>query len=150
MGDDDRRVGPARPFYERVNHERIRRGWTQLKLAEQSGVDRATIHRMRSAKPQPDTVFALAETLGIDRDEALRLAGLVPGGAGGALPALAEDPEVDELLAKLPARRRAILERFRDSERERVRRLREQAEAEAAEAGRRFKELVRIEIEESE
>ncbi|MEQ4716493.1 helix-turn-helix transcriptional regulator [Nonomuraea sp. B19D2] len=153
MGDDGRRAGPARPFHERVNQERIKRGWTQLKLAEQSGVDRATIHRMRAAKPQPDTVFALAATLGIDRDEALRLAGLVPGRVGGqgeSVPALAEDPEIEELLAKLPARRRAILEQFRDSERDRVRRLQEQAEAEAAEAGRRFKELVRVEVEESE
>ncbi|MEV1176462.1 helix-turn-helix transcriptional regulator [Nonomuraea sp. NPDC049784] len=154
MGDDGRRPGPARPFYERINYERIKRGWTQLKLAEQSGVDRATIHRMRTAKPQVDTVFALAATLDIDRDEALELAGLVPGRAGGGQSeppaALVEDPETEEMLARLPARRRAILEQFRDSERERVRRLQEQAEAEAAEAGKRFKELVRIEVEESE
>ncbi|MEV0382843.1 helix-turn-helix transcriptional regulator [Nonomuraea sp. NPDC050643] len=145
--------GPAYAFWERVERERKRLGLTQSQLQGESGIDRTTLYRMKTAKPQADTVLALAEVLNIDQDEALELAGVItrevapePVVESG----LGVDEETEALLAKLSPRRRAILEQMRNAERERFRRLQEQVAAEGAEAERRFAELVRIEIEESD
>ncbi|MEU8362366.1 helix-turn-helix transcriptional regulator [Nonomuraea sp. NPDC048882] len=150
----ERIKGPAYAFWERVTNAQHKRGWTQIQLQEHSGVDRTTLYRMKSAKPLADTVLALADALGIDHDEALQLAGLLtrespPESSEPAGPVL-EDEETEELLAQLPPRRRAILEQIRDAERDRVQRIRAQAEAEVSEAEKRFAELVRLEIEESD
>jgi transcriptional regulator with XRE-family HTH domain len=74
--------GVAYPFWLRVQSERVARGWTTLELETHSGIPRETVSRMPKGKraPQPRTVNALADTLDIDRDEAHKLAGLVPGG----------------------------------------------------------------------
>lgn len=149
----ERIKGPAYAFWERVTNEQHKRGWTQIQLQEHSGVDRTTLYRMKSAKPLADTVLALADALGIDRDEALELAGLLarePSESSAPAGPVFEDGETEELLAQLPPRRRAILEQIRDAERDRVRRIRAQAEAEVSEAEKRFAELVRLEIEESD
>lgn len=71
--------GPAAPLYWRVEQERARLGWSATDLAQRSGVDRGTVHRMRTGRraPLPVTVAALAQALSIDREEALRLAGLL-------------------------------------------------------------------------
>lgn len=94
--------GVAYPFWLRVQSERVARGWTTLELQAQSGIPRETVGRMRTGKraPQARTVNALAETLGIDRDEAHRLAGLVPGDPGptpgSVREAMLTDPHYNE------------------------------------------------------
>lgn len=71
--------GPAAALYWRVELERARLGWSATELANQSGVNRSTVYRMRTSRrtPLPSTVLDLAKTLDIDRDEALHLAGLI-------------------------------------------------------------------------
>lgn len=72
---------PARPFYDRVEHIRVSRGWTKVKLAQHLGVHRATIENWakQPKPPLPSTIVPVASKLGIDRDEALRLAGILVG-----------------------------------------------------------------------
>lgn len=69
---------PALPLYERVEQLRLEQGWTRVKLAHVAKVSRGTIDSWKS-QPRPPlapTVVAVAERLGIDRDEALGLAGI--------------------------------------------------------------------------
>lgn len=70
---------PARPLYERVIREVSLRGWTKTELSERSGVARTTIDNWSTnrRKPQPKAVNAVADVLGIDREEAHVLAGIV-------------------------------------------------------------------------
>lgn len=159
---DDSGLPPARRLYERVETERKQRGWSLAELERRSGVARSTTHRWKTGKtvPQPETVIPVADALGIPRLDALRLAGLlVDSPAERALedavtqPLVNVDVEGDgttaELLARLSASRRAMLERFRQSERQRLARMAEDAARETYEANRRFAELVRIEADES-
>ena len=69
--------GPAYPLYERVMQELHGRDWTQVQLAEASGVARSTIDGWQDSArpPTAKTVRAVADILGIDRVEALQLAG---------------------------------------------------------------------------
>ncbi|MFD1940571.1 helix-turn-helix domain-containing protein [Nonomuraea mangrovi] len=156
---------PARRLWERVESERNNRGWTTVELQERSGVDRSTVSRLKTSKrsPLPETVNKLADTLGIPRQEALALAGLVgapnvrsPEDAITAPQSVVSivnvegDADTDELLARLSPRRRRLLEQFRESERERLARIAESVARETEEANRRFAELVRSEAEETD
>lgn len=158
----ERGLPPARRLWERVESERNNRGWTTVELQERSGVDRSTISRWRTAKqsPLPEKVNRVADALGIPREEALALAGLIAGERGLAdaitapqpvvsITAVEGDAETAELLARLSPHRRRMLEEFRKSERERLARIAENAAREAEEANRRFAQLVRIEADES-
>ncbi|XVU25775.1 helix-turn-helix domain-containing protein [Actinoplanes sp. CA-054009] len=70
--------GVAYAFWQRVQNERLRQGLTALELAKRSGVGRNTIDRLENGKRKPlvTTVHKLADALHIDRQEALRDAGL--------------------------------------------------------------------------
>lgn len=72
--------GPARPLYDAVEETRIRRGWTKVQLARRLGMNRGTVENWKTQPrpPQPGTVRAVAERLGLDPDRALRLAGILP------------------------------------------------------------------------
>jgi transcriptional regulator with XRE-family HTH domain len=154
---------PAHKLWERVESERNRRGWTTVELQERSGVDRSTVSRLKTSRrsPLPETVNKLADALGIPREEALALAGLVTSPAERAphdavtAPqpavnvAVGGDSETETLLAKLSPRRRQLLEEFRETERRRLERMAEDAAREAEEANARFAKLVRIEADES-
>lgn len=87
---NQRKTAPARPLWERLERIRLDRGWTKVQLARVAGVDRTTLDKWRHQprSPQPPTVKAVAEKLGIDSDEALRLAGITA-------PAVPDD-DVDE------------------------------------------------------
>lgn len=83
------RPGVALRFWERVEKERVARGWSKARLAEEAGLHRPTIDNLKSGvrAPYPRTVHPLADALDIDRREAEELAGLVapsapPRGAG--------------------------------------------------------------------
>jgi transcriptional regulator with XRE-family HTH domain len=77
---------PALPFYERVEQIRLERGWTRVKLARTAKVSRGTIDNWKSQPRAPlaPTVTEVADRLGIDRDEALRLAGITRAAQGEA------------------------------------------------------------------
>jgi transcriptional regulator with XRE-family HTH domain len=148
----DSGLPPARRLWERVEQLRAARGWTTLELEKRSGVDRSTVSRWKNGKrsPLPEKVIAVADALGVPRDTLLQIAGhavspmerAVRDEISGPL-AIIGDDETDELLERLSPARRRLLEQVRESERERL-------EREAAEASRRFADLVRSEATQSE
>jgi transcriptional regulator with XRE-family HTH domain len=78
--------GIAYPLFVRVERERALRGWSATRLHKETGVSRSTIGKW-ATQPQPplaSTVNAVADALGIERAEALRLAGILtdPPAAG--------------------------------------------------------------------
>jgi transcriptional regulator with XRE-family HTH domain len=92
--------GIAYPLYQRVNRELALRGWTHVELQRKSGVARSTVAKWATGQqsPMPDRVNAVADALGIERAEALRLAGILT-----EIPAspLFGDDELDALEAEL-------------------------------------------------
>jgi transcriptional regulator with XRE-family HTH domain len=72
--------GVAYPLWQRLEAERVSKGWTKMKLAEESGLPRTTYNDLQktSRPPLPRIVHAFADALGIDRVEAEQLAGLRP------------------------------------------------------------------------
>ena len=78
-GMTDDLCGIARPLYDRVERERALKGWSSTRLHAETGVSRSTIGKWRTQKhpPLPGTVNAVADALGIPREEALRLAGIL-------------------------------------------------------------------------
>lgn len=69
---------PALPLYKEILARLLTAGETKTWLSRTSGVSRGSIDNL-AKQPRPPyagTVVALADTLGIDRDEALRLAGV--------------------------------------------------------------------------
>jgi transcriptional regulator with XRE-family HTH domain len=77
----DETSAPARPLFERIETIRANAGMTKSRLAEITGVPRGTVERWRDQKrpPLPESVMKVADALGIDRGEALRLAGVLDG-----------------------------------------------------------------------
>lgn len=69
---------PARAWYRLVTEAIALRGWSKQELSDRSGVARSTIDgwARNPRKPQAKSVNAVADALGIDRAEALRLAGV--------------------------------------------------------------------------
>lgn len=69
---------PGAPLHHRAEYERAKRGWTQVELAERSGISRVTYHRLltNTQPPIARTVQRLCEALGIPLIEGLRMAGL--------------------------------------------------------------------------
>lgn len=96
---------PGRPLYDHVVELLARQGRTKSWLAQRAGVSRVTLENWskQPKPPQSATVLAVADALGMDHDEALRLAGLIPGGTtipGGAPTELHEVPS-DALVAEI-------------------------------------------------
>lgn len=78
MSDGSER-GPAYAFWVRVRTEQAERGWSDSELYRRSGVSRNTIKGLKTrTRTEADTVNKLADALEIPRDEAYRLAGLLP------------------------------------------------------------------------
>jgi transcriptional regulator with XRE-family HTH domain len=72
-------IPPALAWYSRVTEAIALRGWSKAELSERAGVARSTIDgwQRNPRRPQAKSVNAVADTLGIGRAEALRLAGIV-------------------------------------------------------------------------
>jgi transcriptional regulator with XRE-family HTH domain len=107
------RTPPARPLWVRIAEIRTKRGWTWVRLErELDGVSRSTVDKWKVAprSPQASTVNKVANRLGIDHVEALRLAGI--------LPAEPEDrgAAYEELAAEVAKLKRLIAERSRVEE----------------------------------
>lgn len=89
--------GIAYALYERVERERALRGWSATRLHTETGVSRSTIGKWatQTRPPLPATVNAVADALGIERAEALRLAGILTDlpAAGPDLTPQSGDPD---------------------------------------------------------
>ena len=70
---------PARPWFDLVMEQAAVRGWSMHELARRSGVGRPTIYRWRDGTetPQARPVVLIADALGIPRERAVRLAGII-------------------------------------------------------------------------
>lgn len=70
---------PAKPWYEEVVATIAVRGWTKAELSDRSGVARTTIDNWERnlRRPQAKSVNSVADALGIPRERALRLAGVI-------------------------------------------------------------------------
>lgn len=112
---------PARPLYDRIDLLRVRNGWTKVQVARVAGIDRGTLENWRKQPrtPMASTVKEVAERLGIPQDEALRLAGILPGEATEPKPAAVDEqddvftPDEAELVERIrrdPAKRRRLLD----------------------------------------
>jgi transcriptional regulator with XRE-family HTH domain len=106
---DRDRPAPARPLWERVEALRTQNGWTRTQLAQRAGVARTTIDKWKTQPRAPlaSTIKDVATALGLDLDETLRLAGIVPGQE--------EAPTLEEANARL----REALDKLDESERRR-------------------------------
>jgi len=108
----DAKRGIALPLHRRVKQEIALLGWTNTELHARSGVSRSTVEKWATQQqpPQPRTVNAVADALGIPRAEALRLAGILTDAplAGTALPDPLERIASDRALS--PEMRRAFIE----------------------------------------
>lgn len=71
---------PARPWYDLVTETIALKGWTKAQLADRAGISRPTVDNWRTnpRAPQARSVNAVADVLGISRERALRLAGVIP------------------------------------------------------------------------
>ena len=80
--------GIAYPLYERVKREMALQGWTATRLRKESGIARSTLNKWETQPrvPLAGTVLAVADALRIDRESALRLAGILP-----ALPEMSQE-----------------------------------------------------------
>lgn len=101
--------GVAYGLWERIDRILYERRMTQKELVERSGVSAMTINRLKTQTRTPNakTVHALADALGIDRDEAGVLAGrLRPTGAPGI--SVRDAIELSDTFSQ--AQKRALLE----------------------------------------
>lgn len=93
---------PARPWYDLVVKTVAVKGWSIADLSSRSGIARTTIYGWRAnpGKPQAKSVNAVADALGIPRERALRLAGVIaaePQPPPSADPGLPTPAEMEEL-----------------------------------------------------
>lgn len=107
---------PAWPLYERIEEIRVRRGLSKVQVARAAGVSRQTVANLATQPrpPQPSTVAEIADALGIDREEALHLAGLT---AGSGRADMSTTEMQDELIARIQRiradpERREMLEQY--------------------------------------
>lgn len=139
---------PARALWDRVQLEMIRRGWSKVRLHRETGLSRSTIDGLvKGRRPATETVSILAKVLGIPAEEAFRLSGLIDTPHKGPPETdEAEDLELQELLAALPATRRKALQKILEDERERLNRLTMQAREDYERARRRVAEMAWLEL----
>jgi transcriptional regulator with XRE-family HTH domain len=108
---------PARPWYDLIIETIALKGWTKAQLADRAGISRPTIDNWRTnpRAPQARSVNAVADVLGISRDRALRLAGIISEPQPEPLvhPELAESlrkhvpDDAERIIAELERRRAA-------------------------------------------
>jgi len=79
---------PARAWYDLVIETIALKGWTKTQLSERSSVSRTAIDKWRTnpRTPQAASVNAVADALGIPRERALRLAGIIGAGPPQQVP----------------------------------------------------------------
>lgn len=156
-----RHDAPAYGLWLRVQRELHDRGWTISDLRRKAGVSRQTIYNLEAGRtPMPATINRLADTLGIPRNEAYRLAGrdlpapVTPtagrtgdNGTDNAEGSVDFDAMIRDAIARLPERRRRALERILAEERARYERMMEQARADYERAVQRVAEMAQMDLE---
>lgn len=144
----DEGIAPAYELWRLLERERLRRGWTSVELARHLRMGRTTIDGLRRGRlPSVQTVDRIADFLGVDRQEAYALAGLldIPD-SDRPKPSEIADREIRNLLSRLPERRRRVLERILDDERARYDREIRQAREDYERARQRIEAMVRSEL----
>lgn len=128
-------------------------------MTRRAGIARKTYDRLldQPKKPLPETINKIADALGIPRPDAYALSGLDPSTAVVEEAAVQEeavvgdgaaaDEALEELLARIPERRRLELERIRMEERERYKRLLAEAREEYERSLGRIERILRTELE---
>jgi transcriptional regulator with XRE-family HTH domain len=122
---------PARPWYDLVTETIALKGWTKAQLADRAGISRPTVDNWRTnpRAPQARSVNAVADVLGISRDRALRLAGVI----AEAQPEPLVDPQLADALRRyVPVEAEETIARLEQAEAERRRQLREEGEGQAS------------------
>lgn len=79
MTDQGRHDGPpGRPLWQAAERKRIAEGWTKTELVERIGIGRVTFDRLQTQENPPiaRTVKKIANGIGLDIYEAMRLSGL--------------------------------------------------------------------------
>ena len=105
--------GIAYPLWERVERERALKGWSSTRLHSETGISRSTVAKLATQPrpPLPSTVNALADALGIGRETALRLAGVLTD----ARERLSAPPEDDDALPEMTrAERRWVIGKIQE------------------------------------
>jgi transcriptional regulator with XRE-family HTH domain len=100
---------PAIRFYEAVTRALAKQGLNKAQLHQRSGIARSTVDNWRTGAkvPHAASVIAVADALGIDREEALRMAGHdVPTGHAPEREGLIDLSEVDTDVLMAEIRRR--------------------------------------------
>lgn len=141
-------IAPAYELWRLLERERLRRGWTSVELARHLRMGRTTIDGLRLGRlPSVQTVNRIADFLGVDRQEAYALAGLldIPD-SDRPKPSEIADREIRNLLSRLPERRRRALERILDDERARYDREIRQAREDYERARQRIEAMARSEL----
>jgi transcriptional regulator with XRE-family HTH domain len=93
---------PGRRFANLIRQARLKKGWTQEELGEQSQVGRQTIIRYESGRavnPDPEQVRAVCLALGVDPREAPIALGFFSRAEMGLPPRrTSEDKSIDEVI----------------------------------------------------
>lgn len=79
MTDQGRHDGPpGRPLWQAAERKRVAEGWTKLELVERIGIGRVTFDRLQTQENPPiaRTVKKIANAIGLDVFEAMKLSGL--------------------------------------------------------------------------
>lgn len=157
-GKRDASAPPGRAFWQEAERKRNALGWTKTAMTRRAGIARKTYDRLldQPKKPLPETINKIADVLGIPRPDAYALSGLDPSTAVVEEAASQEvtvedgaaDEALEELLARIPERRRLELERIRMEERERYKRLLAEAREEYERSLGRIERILRTELEE--
>jgi transcriptional regulator with XRE-family HTH domain len=103
--------GIAYPLWERVETARALKGWSSVRLHRETGVSRSTVAKLATQPkpPLPSTVCALADALGIPREEALKLSGFL--GDARLPPPVADDDALPDMTR---AERRWVIEKIQE------------------------------------
>lgn len=106
-----RNGAPAKPWYDTVIATIAVRGWTKAELSDRSGVARTTIDNWERnpRKPQAKSVNAVADAVGIPREQALRLAGIIAEAAEAERSPPREPTAIDRAFGEDAGRFRAAM-----------------------------------------
>jgi transcriptional regulator with XRE-family HTH domain len=89
-------LGDTKPLLEWIEELQRRRGWNRSEFSQAAGVDASVVSRwfVNGVRPRPQVLARMAERLGADAGELMRLAGYGEVSEIG-------DPHTADLIAKL-------------------------------------------------
>jgi DNA-binding XRE family transcriptional regulator len=77
MSEEQAHSPPGLPLWRAAERRRAAEGWTKSELVQRAGIGRVSYDRLatQKTKPQARTIRKIAGAIGLDVDEAMRLAG---------------------------------------------------------------------------